>query len=269
MASKLIWFIGICVVCYAGLNLLMFVMQARFIYFPSQPLAFTPADAGLEYEDVWLTTEDDVRIHGWYVPAAEAQYTVLFLHGNGGNISHRVQTLEIFHRLGLNTLIIDYRGYGRSAGKPSETGTYRDAMAAWHFLVRNRTEADNIILFGRSLGGAVALWLATSAAHRGLVLESTFTSLADMAAYHYPLLPVRYLLRYRYDNLSRVGRLTTPVLVVHSAEDRIVPFSQGQRLYTEVPAIKTFLQIEGGHNDGFLASGKRYVNGLQDFVGSL
>jgi len=192
---------------------------------------------------------------------------VLFCHGNAGNISHRLESIEIFHRLGLNIFIFDYRGYGQSEGKPTEQGTYEDASVAWRYLTQQRQVNPNeIIVFGRSLGGAVASWLAQSHSPGALILESTFTSLADIAASLYPYLPVRLLLRFKYNTAEYLGKVNCPVLIVHSRDDEIMPFSHGCRLFEMASEPKKFLEISGTHNEGFIISGKDYEKGLNAFI---
>ena len=192
---------------------------------------------------------------------------VLFCHGNAGNISHRLESIALFHRLGLSVLIFDYRGYGDSEGKPDEQGTYRDARAAWRHLRELRGVAgDDIILFGRSLGAAVAAWLAARERPRAVILESAFTSAASLGAEHYPWLPVDLLLRHRYDTLARVSEIRAPLLVVHSRDDEIVPFHHGRALFDAAAEPKRLLEIRGGHNDGFLASGAVYRDALAAFL---
>ena len=189
----------------------LYVMQPAMVFLPSRKLAATPDQWGLEYEDVWLQTEDGVRLHGWYLPRAGARRVLLFFHGNAGNISHRQATLEIFHRLGLSVLILDYRGYGRSEGRPSERGLYRDARAAWDHLVDGRGVApSDIVLFGRSLGGAVAAELASQVQPRALILESTFSSARDLAREIYPLLSWLIVRRFEFDTVARLAAGAVP-----------------------------------------------------------
>jgi fermentation-respiration switch protein FrsA (DUF1100 family) len=191
----------------------------------------------------------------------------LFCHGNGGNISHRLDSLVIFHRLGLNVFIFDYRGYGRSRGRPSEQGTERDALGAWRWLTEDKqTDPVTLLIFGRSLGGAIAAELANQRPSAGLILESSFTSFIDIGRAHYPFLPVRLLARYRYETIKKVAGINIPVLVVHSRQDELVPFSYGQKLFEACSEPKEFLEISGGHNDGFLLSGDVYVRGLDGFI---
>lgn len=263
---------------YLAFLTLVYLGQSGLLYLPDaagRGLVTTPAAVGLEYEDVYLRTEDGVSLHGWLVSASEKtrqapRRTLLFFHGNAGNISHRLDSLRIFAELGLDIFIFDYRGYGRSGGSPSEEGTYRDATAAWHWLTRERgLGPGQVVLFGRSLGAAVALELAGRTNPAGLIVESAFTSVPDLGAELYPFIPVRLLSRYRYDNLGRIASVRVPVLVVHSRGDEIVPFRHGQALYAAAPGAKQFLELQGGHNDGFLASEAVYQRGLAEFLASL
>ncbi len=247
--------------------LVIAALQSKFIYFPTRELHTTPDHLGLAYESVDLTTADGVKIHGWFVPAPDARATVLFFHGNAGNISDRLATLQIFQRLRVDTFIIDYRGFGQSEGSPSEEGTYHDAEAAWRYLVEERGVAPSqLVLFGRSLGGGVASWLAAEKPAGALVLESTFTSCDDMAASVFPFLPVRLLMRIHYDNLERVGQIDLPLLVVHSPEDDVVPFKLGRRVYEAANEPKRFVEIRGSHADGFYITGPAYVEALDEFL---
>ncbi|WP_018872642.1 alpha/beta hydrolase [Thioalkalivibrio sp. ALJ16] len=252
---------------YALVVGLMFVTQDRLIYMPSGTLTDTPERIGLAYEDVELTTEDDVRLHGWFVPGPRSDAPVmLFLHGNAGNIGHRLYSLRQFHELGLAVLIIDYRGYGRSAGRPDEAGTYADARAAWRHLVEDRGfSAEDVVLFGRSLGAAVAADLATAVEPGAVILEAAFTSAADLGARHYPWLPVRALLRHEYDTLGRIGAIEAPILLAHSPADEIVPFAHAERLYAEARDGQ-LLQLQGGHNDAPMTTGDAYTEGLRAFL---
>lgn len=256
------------VIVYAVILLLVFVFQARLVYFPevARALVATPRAVGLEFEDVQLPVEGET-LHGWWVPAKAALGTVLIFHGNAGNISHRLEYLTMFHRLGYATLIVDYRGYGKSSGTPSEDGTYRDAEAAWRHLIEVRKlAARDIMVFGESLGGGVATWLALQHPPRALVLASTFTSVADLGAQVYPWLPVRWLARIEYNNLERIARVAAPVLIAHSKGDDIVPFSHGQSLFAAANAPKQFLEMRGGHNDGFIFMREEWVREVGEFL---
>lgn len=261
----------ILVLLYLGLAGWVYVRQDALVYHPMAEITQTPAIYGLDYDDLTLSTSDGVNINAWFVPTQEARGVVLFCHGNAGNIGHRLDSIRIFRDLGLSVLIFDYRGFGRSQGRPSETGTYLDARAAWNFLVEEKgVEPERIIIFGRSLGGAVAAYLAAQLGQEttpgALILESTFTSLPDMAARLYPFLPVRWLAKYSYNTLGRLSDVHAPVLVVHSPGDEIIPSIHGQALYAAAPEPKMFLEISGGHNSGFLSSGAGYVEGLRSFL---
>lgn len=252
---------------YVGFSLLVGLFQSRLVYFPLRTIDATPADAGLEYRDVTVTTSDGVRIHGWFCPADEERGVVLFCHGNGGNISGRLGSLEIFHNLGLSTLIFDYRGYGRSEGSPSEEGTYLDAEAVWRHLTEEmKIDPGRIILFGRSLGGAVAAKLATKHKPGAVILESSFTSIPDIGAEAYPFLPVRAICRFDYNTAESVGKIRCPVLIVHSVEDDLIPVSHGRKLFELANEPKRFLEIKGSHNYGFSESGAAYTGGLDGFI---
>jgi hypothetical protein len=284
---------------YVGLGLLLYLMQGRMVFLanlPGRALTATPADIGLAFENVTIGTGDGERLHGWYVPAQakngvrahfpeEQAHTenisdekgsdpiftdpgvVLFFHGNAGNISHRLDSLAIFHRLGLDTLIIDYRGYGESTGSPSEAGTYRDAEAAWDYLVEERGIApQRIIVFGRSLGGAVGAWLASRERPAGVIIESCFSSGVEMARRLYPFLPAGLITRLRYPVTDYVRAIRAPLLVVHSRDDEIIPFDMGQAIFAAAPEPKSFLELRGDHNMGFLLSREAYVAGLEAFL---
>ena len=261
------WIAVIFATSYVSLTFLLYLFQNRLIFLPTSTVVATPNALGLAYEPVQLITADNVQITGWFVPADEAQFTLLFFHGNAGNISHRLDTVDLYHRLGFNLLIIDYRGYGQSEGRPTEHGTYLDAQAAWHYLTEDRQLApEQIIIVGRSLGGGVATWLALHQPAGALVLESTFTSIPDMAARQFPFLPVRSLARIQYDTLGRLPNVSIPILVVHSPNDEVIPYSHGQQIFAAAPDPKQFLEIRGGHNDGFIISQEIYGSTFKAFV---
>jgi fermentation-respiration switch protein FrsA (DUF1100 family) len=245
---------------------LFWFTQERLLYFPSRMITGSPADAGLPYDEVSIVSADSIRLHGWFVPAPSARLTVLFCHGNGGNVSILTGTAAVFHRLGCNILLFDYRGYGRSEGTPGEEGTYADALAAWeHLTVTRGIPGDQVVVVGRSLGGAVAAWLAGRVQPAGLVLEAAFTSVPDMAAELYPWLPTSVLTRFRYDTRAAVAGVRAPLLVVHPRNDDVVPFSHGLALYHAANDPKRFIELEGGHNDAFGWTQERYITGLGRF----
>jgi fermentation-respiration switch protein FrsA (DUF1100 family) len=255
---------------YIGLLLYLYWNQGNMIHLPDIPgrrLDTTPQQRGLDYETVALTTKDGISLNGWFVPVKQPRATVLFFHGNAGNISHRLETLELLHELGLAVFIFDYRGYGMSEGKPTEEGLYRDAEAAWEYLTVSRgIPAHEILLFGRSLGGAIAAYLANRHVAMGLVLESTFTSIPELAAQHYPWLPVRDMVRYRYDTGSRLPQVEMPVLIIHSPDDEIIPFTHSQALYDLARGPKCFVELKGSHNTGNLESRETYRRGWNKFI---
>lgn len=252
---------------------LLYVSQDTLIYqnnVPTRSLVATPDRIGLDYEDLWLSTEDGLTLHAWWLPHAHPCATLLFLHGNAGNISHRLDSLLLLNTLGLNLLILDYRGYGQSQGHPTEQGTYLDAMAAWRYLTEERQiPPGGILIFGRSLGAAVAAWLAARTDAAGLILESGFTSLPDLAEQLYPFLPARQLVRFRYDSRAQLGLVMAPVLMIHSRDDEIIPFSHGQALYAAAPIASALLELRGGHNDGFLVSKDAYMHGWRAFLAEI
>jgi len=259
--------ITIAVSVYVLLSIIVYIFQGRFVYFPTRDLILTPAAIQLNYEDVIMESSHGNKIHGWYLPHPQPRGQVLFFHGNGGNISHRLDTLNIFHDLALSTLIIDYQGYGQSEGNPSEQATYDDARAALNYLLsKKKNETAPVIYFGRSLGGAVATWLAEQHPPGVLILESTFTSVMDIGRHYYPYLPVNMLTRYHYDTMERIQRINCPVLIVHSPEDEIISYRFGERLYESANEPKSFLKIRGGHNDGFITSGALYQSGIKAFL---
>jgi fermentation-respiration switch protein FrsA (DUF1100 family) len=258
---------------YLLIALAIYLLQEKMIFLsgmPGRQLTASPADIGLDYQDVSLATTDGERLHGWFVPAASRRGTALFFHGNAGNISHRLDSIEIFHRLGLDTLIVDYRGYGESTGRTTEAGTYRDAEAAWRYLADERgIPADQILVFGRSLGGAIGAWMGSRQRPAAVIIESSFTSGADMARHLYPFLPARTITRLRYPVTEYAAQLNCPVLVVHSRDDEIIPFEMGRAIYAAVPGDKSFLSLRGGHNDTIFVSRSDYVSGLGAFVESV
>jgi fermentation-respiration switch protein FrsA (DUF1100 family) len=258
---------------YAALAATLFFYQPNLLYFPDMPsreVEANPGDIGLGFEPVSLATRDGEQLDAWFIPADPMRGVVLFCHGNAGNISHRLDSIRLFHGLGLSVLIFDYRGYGRSSGKPTEKGTYRDADAAWDYLVKQRGIAPGqIILFGRSLGAAIAADLATRQRAAAVILESAFTSVPDVAAGFYPWLPVRWLSRYQYDTGKKLADIHGPVLIVHSRDDEIIPYANGERLFEVANEPKQFLPLRGGHNDGFMVSGKDYIQGLDGFLGTV
>ncbi len=253
---------------YAGLCAVLYLRQSAMVFHPTRPVEDTPASAGLAFEDVPLRTADGETLGAWFIPADAPRATLIMCHGNGGNIGHRVDAIRFFHGLGLNVLIFDYRGYGTSTGQPSEEGVHRDAQAAWQHLVGERgIPAGRIIVFGRSLGGAVAARLARDARPAGLVIEAAFTSVPDMGASLYPFLPVRLLCRYRLSTADCLPAVTCPVLVAHSPDDSLVPYRQGLALFNAARPPKRMVKLSGEHNDGESFFSDSYRQELDSFIG--
>ena len=266
--KRMLWIIVITIIAgYLGLCGFMFLFQNKLLYFPTHDIYTAPDRHGLSYEEVFLTTADNCKLWAWFLPVANARGTVLFCHGNAGNLTYRLSSMLDFYDARLNVLIFDYRGYGKSEGSPSESGTYQDVTAAWRFLIDvKKIPANKIIVFGRSLGGAIAAYAASKNAPGALILESAFTSVPDLASQIYPLFPVRLLARYRYPTRRYLEGISCPVLIIHSREDEIVPFSHGQSLFAAAKDPKEFLAISGSHGDGFIVSQKEYQPKLEQFA---
>ncbi len=239
--------------------------ERKNIYFPTATIEATPAHLGLEYQEVFFEAEDGVELNAWFVPAERAQASLLFCHGNGGNISHRLESIAIFHRIGLSVFIFDYRGYGKSEGITTEKGTYLDARAAYEWLV-SRGDSERIFVFGRSLGGPIAIDLAARVEATGIICESSFTSTMDIARDIYGFRPPNWSISNRYDGLSAIGKVDAPKLFIHSREDEIVPFHHSERLFEAAGEPKELFAIRGSHNDGFLLTGDQYSEGIKAFI---
>jgi uncharacterized protein len=243
-------------------------LEKTVVCFPQKEHDGRPADYGLAARDLYFETEDKVRIHGWLF-AADAQAPYLFwCHGNAGNISHRLDNIALLLERGINVFIFDYRGYGKSGGTLSEQGFYKDTLAAWEGLLRNGPVAPSrVILFGRSLGCAMALDLALKVPAAGLILESGFPHLGAMARTHYPFVLSEKFLSGRYDALSKISRLKMPLLMVHGTGDGIVPIDLGRRLFQAAPEPKAFYEIPGAdHNDTYLVGGEAYFEKLRENI---
>jgi fermentation-respiration switch protein FrsA (DUF1100 family) len=252
---------------YLGLCLCVYLAQARLVYFPTVGSATDPSAHGIAFRDLTLETGPETTVHAWLLEAREPRGLLLFAHGNAGNIDHRIELARPFLDMGLSVLLFDYRGYGTSRGTPSEAGLYADALAAFDRLVaENGRQPAPILGYGESLGAAILVELARHRPLAALILESPFTSLPDVGAQHYPWLPVRWLARDRYDNRAKVGKLATPLLVIHSRSDEIVPFAHGQALHDEARGPKELLVTSGGHNDGGFRLRPEWIGAVGAFV---
>jgi fermentation-respiration switch protein FrsA (DUF1100 family) len=238
--------------CYAGVIVVLMALENSLVYHPvmaSQDWALPPNS---RVRDVELHTSDGTLIHAWWCPVEGARGAVLYCHGNAGNLSHRAESIAAINRVvGEAVLIFDYPGYGKSGGRPSEAGCYAAAEAAYDWLVeRQKIPPERIVLYGGSLGGGVAVDLASRRPHRALVLVKTFTSLPDVGRKQFPWLPVRWLMRNRFDNLAKIGHCRRPVFITHGTADRVVPYELGRRLFAAANEPKEFLHIDGGdHNE--------------------
>ncbi|MCK4753446.1 MAG: alpha/beta hydrolase [Planctomycetes bacterium] len=244
---------------YSVLGWILYFRQPSFLYSPVREVLYTPDELGFDFEDVVFKTSDGLKLNGWYIPAENSETTILFCHGNGGNIFHRLDTINIFSNLGLSCFIFDYRGYGNSEGKPTEEGTYLDAQAAYKWLTKHKKiAANNIIIFGRSLGGTVAAQLASKVKPKALIIESAFTSYIDIGKKFYPYMPIRWFARFDYNTVDYIKKVHCPIMIIHSRNDEIIPFEFGLELYDAANKPKEFIEIFGSHNDGFLTSGEIY-----------
>ncbi len=242
--------------------------EHRKIYIPERDYISTPHDVGLGFDEIKFPSRDKVILYGWFVPGSK-ESVILFCQGNRGNISHRIESIEILHHLGYSLFIFDYRGYGKSNGFPTERGLYQDALGAYDFLRERGYDVDNIILYGCSLGGAVAIYLATVVEAKGLIIESSFESIYDLSydilKYHIP----EWLISNRFSSIERIGNINIRKLIIHSEDDDLIPFFHGTGLYEAALQPKKMLKIKGSHDTGFLDSGYIYEEGLRDFLEGL
>ncbi|QPJ63665.1 MAG: alpha/beta hydrolase [Candidatus Nitronauta litoralis] len=229
---------------------------------------WNPESEGLNVENVWFKSPDGTQLHGWFVPTSKAKTTLLWFHGNAGNLSHRSENIQKLQSLGTNIFIFDYRGYGRSEGKPGARGLSKDSQAAYDWLVKGKNiSPENIILFGRSLGGVFAAEVAANNRAAGLILESTFTNIRDMSREVIPLVPVHPFLRASFDPEAILKTLTIPKLILHGTDDKIIPYRLGRALFNSAAEPKKFYDIKGsGHNDTYVTGGEDYFNTILDFI---
>ena len=250
------------------LLLLLYVLLLWFeranVWIPSRTMFATPDQEGLPYEEI-IFESGGHRLVGWYIPAEEPVASLLFCHGNAGNISYRLDSLRQFRSICLNVFLFDYRGYGRSEGRVTEAGTYADAQAAWNWLCQRDPNQPRII-FGRSMGAAVAAELATRNSAQALIFESGFMSIPELGQERFPFLPVKLLGRIKYDSLSKIGSIHMPILVIHSLEDELVPIRHGRAIFAAAPEPKEFITIHGGHVEAHFLSEKSYLEALSRFI---
>ncbi len=268
-ASGVIWvFIRMAVLVYLGFGAVLYFAQSFLLYPGGSFLHSTPEDRGFEYEEVHVEPEEGEETHGWYVYTDRSPRGVfLFSTGNAGTISERLVSIGQFRDLGFDVLIYDYGGYGESSGRPSEQRLYNDVRAMWRHLAEDRgVPAKRIVLFGRSLGSGPTIQLATEVTPGAVIVESAFRSVPAMARRMFPVYPVNLMVRDRYDNEAKITEIDVPKLFVHSPQDEVIPFDHGRALYEMAPEPKQFLEIAGGHNDGFVAARTTYMEGFRQFL---
>lgn len=262
---SILGFLGVS--AYAGLCGLVYKHQDRLIFFPDDYFVTDPTSANLDFEEFELEVEPEVKVTGWLVESNKQAPWILHFHGNGGNISHRVDHLKLFKNLGFNGVVFDYRGYGKSTGKPSEEGLVADAAAVVKYLKEERqVHPKMLIYFGESLGGGVASALAAKEPPRALVLKSTFTSVPDRAKESYPFLPIDWLCKTRFNTKELVPKFLFPIMVIHSRVDTTIAYHHGQRLFQLCPEPKEFVEVHRDHNTSPLELGEDFENRLKNFV---
>ncbi len=255
---------------YALICLFMYFFQKNLIHIPYEQLITHPMEFGMEYEEVNLSTPDNARLHAWFIPHRDARYTFWIFSGNAGNKSYMMDSIRLIHDLGHSVFIYDYRTYGPSSGRLTEQTMYQDTELVWDYLTRSRDiPAEQIVLHGRSLGTAMATWVASKTKPAAVILESGFSSMTEMARSLYGWLPIQLLLRWRYDNLSRIQKISAPILFIHSPDDELVPYVHSQRLFDAATAKKEFIEISGNHLEGFMNSGDIYTEGIERFINDL
>lgn len=259
---------SVLVVIVVMLLLIFYVRYLEFtsLYYPTRAVDETPQKIGLDYRDIIFETSDHKKINGWFISGVKHSPVIYFLHGNGGNIADRLVKITFFHELGYSVFIIDYRGYGRSSGRPGEKGLYLDVLSGYEYLLSEmKVPASSIIVYGESLGGALAINLAQQKAVKALIIESSFTSVADMSRIIYPYLPA-FLISSKFDSFSKVSRITVPKLFIHSTEDEIVPYALGKKLFEQASFPKEFFRAKGGHNDCFFTQPEEIRRVVAEFL---
>jgi hypothetical protein len=254
-------------VILAGGSVLEGFIEKNFIFFPTRSLAFTPREWGMDFEDVFFAAPDGVRLNAWLIEAGDDVPMVLWFHGNAGNIADRVDNARLLVKHGLSLLMVEYRGYGNSEGEPSEHGIYRDGQAAFDYLIAQGIQPENLVVFGRSLGSAVAVRVASDNPCAGVILETPFTNMAEMARFHYPIIPGLGRFSGKFNSIDRIGSISAPILFIHGDADELVPLKFGRKLFEAATSEKQFYLIPGAHhNDTYLVGGQRYFDTFTGFV---
>ncbi len=258
----------ISLILFAFIVFVFFVryLEATGIFYPSRTVNSTPADINLNFHDIYFKTSDGIKLNGWFVLADENAPTVLFFHGNAGDIGDRLEKILLLNHLKANIFIIDYRGYGRSEGRPSEAGLYRDALGAYDYLIEQRNiSPQKIVVYGTSLGGVPAIDLASQKEIGGLIIESSFSNAADMCRIIYPFIPT-FLLQSRMDNVGKIKNVKAPKLFFHSQSDEIVPMELGRKVFDKAKEPKRWVSLKGGHNVSCEESKETYRGALKEFL---
>ena len=241
--------------------------EKKMIFYPFKELESYPSDYGIEFENIFIKTKDKIQINGWFIPSKNASKTILFFHGNAGNISHRIEIINIFLQLKMNIFIIDYRGYGKSNGKSSEKGIYIDAISSYEYLInQKKIKPENIIIYGKSLGTVAAIDLASKVKIGKLIVDSGLTSAKDMSKIIVPILPVYFLLSVKLDSLNKIEKVNCPILFIHSIDDKTIPFIMGQKLFKKAKEPKQFYQSTGRHNDFLYINKSKIIKILDEFI---
>jgi fermentation-respiration switch protein FrsA (DUF1100 family) len=260
---KILFIVIFALVVFRALFLLL---EQKGLYHPYKDIPETPKNLGIPFEEIDFKTADGQTLNGWFAPAKDARITVLYFHGNAGNISHRLHKVKFFHEMGVNFFIFDYRGYGKSTGTPGEKGLYSDAQAAYDYVAsRNDVDNNKIVVYGKSLGGPVAADLCVNRKAAALILEGSFASVVLRAQQLYPFLPMRLLVVQKYDTMAKVKHLLIPKLIAHGRQDEVISFHHGEILFGAAAQPKQFLPFEGGHNDDIFVVSPAYTDALNTF----
>ncbi len=270
--KMLLWPIIIITGLFLFFGIYLYFSQHKMVFFPMSDLVITPDEIGLEYEDLFIEVESNEKINAWYLPCRDSveipdRKVVLFCHGNDGNISHRMETVEYILGLGADIMLFDYRGYGKSDGIPGEEEIYQDALACYNWLINQKSyTSEQIIIFGRSLGGAVAIDLAGRVSCSGLIVESTFTSAKAISKKMFPIFPIGLILKYKLNSIDKISKIKCPVLITHSMEDDIIPYKMGEELFNAAGELRKFIKLRGNHNERFYFQDHNYRNTLIEMI---
>ena len=254
-------------ICILAIFWWLRLFEYHNVYHPMKRIELRPEEFGFIYEDITFHSSDNIKLSGWFFNSEKPKASLLFCHGNAGNISHRLEIVKILRRLSINIFLFDYRGYGLSEGSPSEEGTYLDAVSAFDYL-KSRNGSTNlpIITYGESLGGAVGAELALRRDVAALIIEGSFTSVPDLGKELFPFLPIHLAGKIQYDSLSKIGKIKCPVLIIHSKDDEIISISHGEKLYDAARPPKDIVIRRGSHSEGMFANPQVYTDKIADFL---